>query len=823
MSHATNSEMIRVAADEVIQAGHLDLHNPVKPSLVILLRTDKELTLSSGGPFSERAYLNDHFPADHVVWKAFASVDLVVVPELRSDKDLELLRSGQFDKVAKYWAPLKTAADIIRRRRGEVAATAMLTGAEVARALKAILPTVNSDAKMDTHSTISDRIASSEYSISYIEGLVSSRLRIYFDLLCPENVGRIQSSFQSGVDELSYTFNAVNSCEVNERSRSILQIYTNYFDSAVAELHTEQFKERDAALKFALSFLLSRSANPNEYIDLCGTQSSAYECSLQSLDLIHLSTITRSYVVDDLLAANDLLTKSEVYSQLVVTERSNNSLALALEALHILMAAGMDKQEAIRYIESEFHRLQYGSSETMLPADIFNNVVTEFRRSASNTLSPPPPLQAIAFYPGKMRRNYLRAAISVVLSAALAVFLPGTLPAVLSAFQVSAITGGLVGVSSALVNKMDPVKGGLIGAVTAGFGNIAGSALPHIVGDAVVGCVSSEVSGGSCHHGMIRGVVSATGGSLVEPTDSMVALAAMGAITGGATSVLTGGRLEDGLVHGAFASAVHSQMKQLQSLIHAQGEVVGVAQDSKSTDEVLVNKRDPEVPVEKTTDRSSSTFSGSKSRQDVPAKADTAVTTTTNSRHEASSTKTTAIADDVVMSTTSVTSTSGPETSLSGKGDDGFGTDDFIDGAISAILEVISTGSEELFKWVDKLPGDGGRVKLSTSSIYHTKKYGLITYAIDYKINLSDQFERCPTCDELVNQIVAGVQTVVGNGLAAVGGWAAGTVGGPPGVVAGAVAASSAYSASDLEHNVGEIARPYAIKISEYYKQMKQK
>ena len=66
------------------------------------------------------------------------------------------------------------------------------------------------------------------------------------------------------------------------------------------------------------------------------------------------------------------------------------------------------------------------------------------------------------------------------------------------------------------------------------------------------------------------------------------------------------------------------------------------------------------------------------------------------------------------------------------------------------------------------------------------------------------------------------MQTVVGNGVTGIGA-RVGSALGPPGAVGGAVAASTAYSASDLNKQVGELARPIAQRIVKFYYEIKNK
>jgi hypothetical protein len=137
----------------------------------------------------------------------------------------------------------------------------------------------------------------------------------------------------------------------------------------------------------------------------------------------------------------------------------------------------------------------------------------------------------------------------------------------------------------------------------------------------------------------------------------------------------------------------------------------------------------------------------------------------------------------------------------------------FGDGAIAATLTTLDQGTEEVFKY--------GVGKKSGWYKYNTYKMGTITSIIDYNINLQEQRINCPDCDNRVNQIVAGVQTAVGNGLSGVGA-VAGGLGGPVGSVGGAVTVSTIYSTYGNDH-VGELARPIAQYIVEKYDNLMEK
>jgi len=136
---------------------------------------------------------------------------------------------------------------------------------------------------------------------------------------------------------------------------------------------------------------------------------------------------------------------------------------------------------------------------------------------------------------------------------------------------------------------------------------------------------------------------------------------------------------------------------------------------------------------------------------------------------------------------------------------------DFIEGAIAATLTTIDQGTDKIFEY--------GVGKKSGWYKYHTWKAWGITSVIDYNLNLQEQHTNCPACDSRVNKIVAGVQTAVGNGLSSIGA-VVGSVGGPVGSVAGAATTSAAYSVLANEQ-VGELARPIAQYIVNFYNERK--
>jgi hypothetical protein len=138
----------------------------------------------------------------------------------------------------------------------------------------------------------------------------------------------------------------------------------------------------------------------------------------------------------------------------------------------------------------------------------------------------------------------------------------------------------------------------------------------------------------------------------------------------------------------------------------------------------------------------------------------------------------------------------------------------FKSGAVAATLTTLDQGTDEVFAYA--------LGKQNKWYKYHTFKIGIITSAVDYSINIKEQQKICPNCDSTVNHIVAGVQTVVGNGVAGIGA-AGGSVLGPPGAVGGAVATSAVYSASDLNKQIGELVRPIAQYIVKFYYEIKNK
>ena len=144
--------------------------------------------------------------------------------------------------------------------------------------------------------------------------------------------------------------------------------------------------------------------------------------------------------------------------------------------------------------------------------------------------------------------------------------------------------------------------------------------------------------------------------------------------------------------------------------------------------------------------------------------------------------------------------------------------ENFENGVIAATLTTLDQGTEEVLKY--------GIGKESRWYKYHTYKMLIITNVIDYNLNLQEQRIVCPACDDKINHLVAGVQTAIGYGASATGGLAAVVatfgIGAPISTVAGAVAASTAYS-EFANKQIGEVARPIVQYIVSKYNKLKEK
>ncbi len=137
----------------------------------------------------------------------------------------------------------------------------------------------------------------------------------------------------------------------------------------------------------------------------------------------------------------------------------------------------------------------------------------------------------------------------------------------------------------------------------------------------------------------------------------------------------------------------------------------------------------------------------------------------------------------------------------------------FLDGAIAATLTTLDRGTDEGLLYA--------LGKQSKWYKYHTIKMGIITDAIDYSINLQEQNKICTNCNNAVNYIVAGAQTVISSSIAGVAGLGSGFLAGPLGAIGGAAATSTAYSASGLNEEVGNLVRPIAQHIVKFYHEIK--
>ena len=170
----------------------------------------------------------------------------------------------------------------------------------------------------------------------------------------------------------------------------------------------------------------------------------------------------------------------------------------------------------------------------------------------------------------------VRAVVQIVATVVLAAVLtPVAVAAGFAAAATTAATVGAAALSASIVTGLSGgnlgqiLRAGLIAGATAfGFAEVAsltpGAANPlanpaayaeNVAGHALVGCVSSVASGGSCGSGALSAAVTAGAGPLINGQNQVAALVE-NAVLGGAASVAGGGKFANGAVTGAFGYLV---------------------------------------------------------------------------------------------------------------------------------------------------------------------------------------------------------------------------------------------------------------------------
>jgi hypothetical protein len=337
-----------------------------------------------------------------------------------------------------------------------------------------------------------------------------------------------------------------------------------------------------------------------------GSAASALSCALQAVQATPAATANpalRGEVVDDLLFTDRIFQHYELHRDAKDLLVSRTTYTHFLRTMSMLLDAGYAQEEAAQLIFNALDDLQANLEADNSAADgLVADLKAEFRRDLVHfptrpkvEFNFPPPA------PGKKSRwkSLVRTVASVAVGAAISVFMPGAVPAVLpnlGALGTAMLTGATAGAASGLINKEQRLEHVVLrGALLAGAANVIGDALPfatsttgateaanqgafslsdaaaRVVAEGAVGCAVSEMTGGRCKHGLIQGAVGEVAASarVALGVESRVLSAALVGSASATSAWAVGGRWEEGFLHGVLIDQFNHAMHDLKTALES--------------------------------------------------------------------------------------------------------------------------------------------------------------------------------------------------------------------------------------------------------------